>query len=122
MRRKIALTAILFSGLMLFTTCELLPPELQLAFSLDNYDPFDVVNHELTVYYTMENIGDIDLENCKLLFEFDTNIGYIQSWTPGEDLISGDSVSTAYDYYLSGVTTVNDVLLIGAGWDNPPDD
>jgi hypothetical protein len=121
-RIKIALFIVLMLGCLLLTTCELFPPELALEFHLDWWGFIDGPD-ELTVDYSMENIGGEDLQNCKLYFEFDTDNGFYYRWTPGVDLDTMDGLySDSYTYTLPGVDQVNEVNLIGAGWDNPPDD
>jgi len=124
-RIKIALMAVIFLNLLLITTCDLLPPQCALKFSQEPPFPpdnWDVIQHELTIHYTMENIGSIDLQNCKLYFEIDTDQGYIYRWTPGVDLSTTDpKYSDSYVYTLSAVTDVNEVSIIADGWDNPPD-
>jgi hypothetical protein len=121
-RIKIALLAVLLFGCLLLTTCDLFPPELAMEFYLDSY-AWDGGNDELTINYSMENIGSENLQNCKLYFEIDTNIGFYYRWTPGIDLDTSDGlVGDSYIYSLPGVGVINEVNLIGAGWDNPPDE
>jgi hypothetical protein len=119
-RIKNALFIILMLGCLLFTTCELFPPECALEFYLTNDSTPDV--DEVTVWYEMENIGSENLQNCKMYFDITDGVaGTHYRWTPGVDLDTGEFHSDSYTFDFPGLNIVS-VELVGAGWDNPPDD
>ena len=99
------------------------PPALVLTFSLDGYEDIGLF---VQVDYTLTNDGDEDLENCKIQIGIDTDdpdeIEDYTYWTDGVDLDEGETYSVDdVNIAFSILDDVEDVFVLAAGFDNPPD-
>jgi len=113
-------------------SCNLLPPEIQLAVEITdyNYDMDDTV----IIEYTMTNVGDTDLTNCKVQFGIDEVFGdvggvwiyydEITDWdpNPGVDLAQGESYSGVLNSLEAYPLDVDYVGVYAVGFDNPKDE
>jgi hypothetical protein len=98
-------------------------PELALEFSATVSSSTPVPVSKIKIDYTISNISSFDLKNCALEFRLYTNNALTSYkdhyWTPGHDLSSGESFSGELTIDLTP-DSVYDILIIGAGPDNPP--
>jgi hypothetical protein len=133
MKAKIIVMLIILAfAFLILSGCDLLPPEVQLAVEITYFD----FNPDFTVYieYTMTNIGDVALSNCKVSFGIDETyfnpgpdqiyFDEVTYWDPltGVDLSVGENYDGTVDSvgtYAGGFAYVG---VYAVGFDNPPDD
>jgi len=122
MKRKI-LFILVIVVIAVFISCNDMgtPPELVLSFTINTAnnagDTYDV-------NYTLSNDGEDDLENCKIQFGLDKDNNQVYDdykyWTAGVDLAVGESDTTTANIPI-GSDTIDGVIVLAAGFDNPPD-
>ena len=123
MKRKI-LFILVIVVIAVFISCNDMgtPPDLVLSFTINTTDNGD---DTYDVNYTLSNDGEDDLENCKIQFGLDTDdpdsdYNDYKYWTAGVDLAVGESDTTTANIPI-GSDTIDGVIVLAAGFDNPPD-
>ena len=99
-------------------------PEIGLNFWINSWSqaqPAGVWTN-VSINYTIDNIGGVDLTDIRLHFELTfTNAVVTNVWGERIDLVSGDAYTGTESFYFGNIG-IGEVLLYGVGMDDPADD